>query len=494
MLPRDAATWRRRPALVVVATLLGVAVFTLPAEASRDGEGEGAERRHGYVPFQHVKEEIQGKLSQAADQLRESSLAQAEITRKVATHIGQYHTHVKHIASTMTEVMKAKAALSKAYHEDIKQGEESRIGALEVNMPEVMGEDFQLASDARFSARDIQDADSEPRVTAIARSQSDDPGGDDDEGQMASNVDRGAGAEDVDEASEEQADGSEDGEDAAERTASSFERGEGPDDMDDASGDQEDGADRSEHDTEASPEYEGEHGDDALDAQDGDDDPGQQDMATERSGDMEQSRQSQSLAQIGNSALEDLRNEAAGLEPDFRDEDPAPQDRGNDADEDVPPANMPREASLVALSEEGVLLEQSRPLSQSKLQAALHRQKALQNAQRHKNGAKHHQSLVVLRRRQKLKALRQRKAWAMQRHLAMARRSSMMESEHHGHRRHMHHVGKDAHSRRVAHRGGSGGKYKPNGWTTIAVQPRHFTRDRRWSQRHAARKGRTNGF
>jgi len=107
-------------------------------------QGHFTHAKQAEVPFEKVKTEIQEKLSVAAEKLVKSSLAQAEITKNVVGHIGQYHAQVKNIASTMGKVLTAKSVLTKAYHEDIASGEKSRLAALEVNVADLFGEDAAL--------------------------------------------------------------------------------------------------------------------------------------------------------------------------------------------------------------------------------------------------------------------------------------------------------------------------------------------------------------
>jgi hypothetical protein len=112
--------------LVGAAAAIVVAGLIVTADASRDGQGQDASE-----PFSGVKEVIQQRLSQAASKLVQSSEAQAELTKSVATNIGQYKQNVQKIATTMGDVLKARQALTAAYHDDINRGEASRIGPLQ---------------------------------------------------------------------------------------------------------------------------------------------------------------------------------------------------------------------------------------------------------------------------------------------------------------------------------------------------------------------------
>jgi len=137
---------------VAIVAAFGAWYIPLPVEASREEHfvedqndvEEEEEQQQKLQPFEGIKKDIQEKLTQAAEKLVQSSVNQAELTKRVASNIAQYHNHVKNIGSTMGKVMKARSALTKAYHEDLKHGEESRVGALEVNLPEVLGEDYSL--------------------------------------------------------------------------------------------------------------------------------------------------------------------------------------------------------------------------------------------------------------------------------------------------------------------------------------------------------------
>lgn len=145
-------TWR--PSRVAVAVALAAVCISRFAEARRDAQDDVAQRE---VPFERVSQDIKGSLSQAANKLVQSSLAQADITKAVANNMGQYNSHVKQIATTMGDVMKAKSLLTKAYHEDIARAEDDRVRPLQVDLRDVTGEDFHLSPGNDFAASHLDE-------------------------------------------------------------------------------------------------------------------------------------------------------------------------------------------------------------------------------------------------------------------------------------------------------------------------------------------------
>lgn len=147
---------RHSQAVVALAVLV---CFAVPANALRDQDDVMKEQD---VPFANIKANIQGKLSHAASQLVESSLAQAKVTKNVADNIGHYNLQVKNIAATMGSVMQAETVLTQSYRDDIARGEAARTSPL-VDM-DMASKDALLPGNASFSALNSEaDEDDGPR-------------------------------------------------------------------------------------------------------------------------------------------------------------------------------------------------------------------------------------------------------------------------------------------------------------------------------------------
>lgn len=96
-------------------------------------------------PFAKFQRDIQEKLSAGAAKFIEATENQADVTRKVAGHMDNYHQNVKGMAVTMHNVMKSQSDLANAYHRDVKEGESSRVGPLNLNLQKQLGDDIPLA-------------------------------------------------------------------------------------------------------------------------------------------------------------------------------------------------------------------------------------------------------------------------------------------------------------------------------------------------------------